>query len=41
MATIFQTTFQYIFLNENVWLSIKISLKFVLKGPISNIPAMI
>ena len=30
-----------IFLNENVWISIKISLKFVLKGPISNIPALV
>ena len=33
--------FQYIFLNENVWISIKISLKFVVpKGLINNIPAM-
>ena len=31
--------FQYIFLNENEWISIKISLKFVPKGPINNIPA--
>ena len=30
-----------IFLNENVWILIKISLKFVLKGPISNIPALV
>ena len=30
-----------IFLNENAWISIKISLKFVLKGPISNIPALV
>ena len=30
-----------IFLNENVWISIKISLKFVLKGPITNIPALL
>ena len=29
-----------IFLNENVWVSIKISLKFVPKGPINNIPAL-
>ena len=28
--------FKCIFLNENVWISIKISLKFVLKGPINN-----
>ena len=27
--------FKYIFLNENVWISVKISLKFV--GPINNI----
>ena len=30
-----------IFLNENVWISVKISLKFVLKGPISNIPVLV
>ena len=30
-----------IFLNENVWIPIKISLKFVPKGPINNIPAMV
>ena len=29
-----------IFLNENVWISIKIPVKFVPKGPISNIPAL-
>ena len=29
-----------IFLNENVWISIKITLKYVLKGPINNIPAL-
>ena len=28
-------------LNENVWISIKISLKFVPKGSISNIPALV
>ena len=33
--------FQCIFVNENVWISMKISLKFVLKGPISNIPALV
>ena len=31
--------FKCIFLNENVSISIKISLKFVLKGPINSIPA--
>ena len=30
-----------ILLNENVWLSNKISLKFVPKGPINNIPALV
>ena len=34
-------TFKYIFLNENVWNPIKISLKFVPKGPINNIPALV
>ena len=33
--------FRCIFLNENVWVPTKISLKFVLKGPINNIPAMV
>ena len=33
--------FKYIFLNENIWISIKISLKFVPKGPINNIPALV
>ena len=33
--------FRCIFVNENVWSSIKISLKFVLKGPINNIPALV
>ena len=33
--------FQCIFLNENVWISIKISLTFVPKGPINNIPALV
>ena len=32
--------FKSIFLNENVWISINISLKFVPKGPINNIPAL-
>ena len=34
-------TFKRIFLNENVRISIKISLKFVSKGPINNIPALV
>ena len=29
------------FLNENVWIPMKISLKFVPKGPIDNIPALV
>ena len=33
--------FKCIFLNEDVWISIKISLKFVPKGPINNIPALV
>ena len=33
--------FKRIFLNENVRISIKISLKFVPKGPINNIPALV
>ena len=33
--------FKCIFLNENVWIPIKISLKLVSKGPINNIPAMV
>ena len=37
MATIFRC----IFLNENVWILIKISTKFVPKGPINNIPALV
>ena len=34
-------TFKRIFLNENVRILIKISLKFVPKGPINNIPALV
>ena len=33
--------FKCIFLNENVWIPIKISLNFVPKGPINNIPTMV
>ena len=33
--------FKCIFLNENVWIPIKISLKFVPKGPINNILALV
>ena len=33
--------FKCIFVNENVWISFKISLKFVPKGPINNIPSLV
>ena len=46
MDAISQTTFSIviaivIFLNENVWIPIKLSLKCVPKGPINNIPALV
>ena len=37
MATVLQTAFS---LNENVWISIKVSPKFVPRGPIDNTPAL-
>ena len=33
--------FKCIFLNENVWILLKISLKFVPKGPINNMPSLV
>ena len=33
--------FKWVFLNENVWIAIKISLNFVPKGQINNIPALV
>ena len=33
--------FNWIFLNENVWISINISLKFVPRGQINNIPTLV
>ena len=33
--------FKGIFLHENVWIPIKISLKFISRGPICNIPALV
>ena len=33
--------FKCIFLNEYVWIMIKVSLKFVPKGPINNIPSLV
>ena len=41
MAAISQTTLRCIFLNENVTISIKISLKLVPKDSINDIPSMI
>ena len=32
---------KWIFLNENIWISIKMSLKFVSRGSINNIPALV
>ena len=40
MVDILRMTFSNAFLNENVWILITISLKFVPKGPINNIPAI-
>ena len=33
--------FECFFLNENIWFSLKISLKFVHKGPINNYPSFV
>ena len=33
--------FKWIFLNENVWITINISLKFIPRGPINNIPTLV
>ena len=42
MAAIFQMTFSNgLSGNENVWISINISLKFVPRGPINNIPTLL
>ena len=42
MAAIFaDDIFKYIFLNESVWISLKISFKFVFKVRINNIPALL
>ena len=37
----FTDIFKCIFLHENVWIPIWISLKFIPKGPINNIPALV
>ena len=34
-------TLKCIFLDENIWISINISLKFVPKGPVNNIPVLV
>ena len=40
IAAISQDISKCISMNEHVWISIKISLKFVPKGPIDNNPAL-
>ena len=40
LVTLFRQYFKCIFLNENIWISINISLKFVHKGPTNNIPTL-
>ena len=41
MDAISQTTSSSAFFYENVWIPIKISMIFVPKGPINNIPALV
>ena len=40
-ATLADDTFKRKFVNENILISIIISLKFVSKGPINNMPALV
>ena len=40
-AILTDDTFKCIFVIENVWISITISLKFVPNGPINNIPPLV
>ena len=40
-ADISQTTLSTVFLDENKWISINGSLKFIPKGPVNNIPALV
>ena len=40
-ATLADNTFKYKFVKENVLISIRISLKFVPKGTVNNIPALV
>ena len=37
----FMFLISFIFLDENVWILIKFSLKFVHRGPFNNIPALV
>ena len=41
VAILAEDIFNRIFLNENVWIAIKISLKFVPKDAIENKPALV
>ena len=41
VATLADDTFKCKFVNENILISIKMSLKFVPKGPINNMPALV
>ena len=41
MDAMSQTTFLMHFLNEDIWIPIKISLKFVPKGLINNTPSLV
>ena len=40
-VTLADNTFKCKFVNENIWISIKVSLKCVPKGPINNMPALV
>ena len=40
-TTLADDTFKRKFVNENILISIKISLKFVSKGPINNVPPLV
>ena len=40
-ATLAEDTFKCKFVNENILISIKISLRFVPKGPINNMPSLV
>ena len=40
-ATLADDTFKRKFVNENILISMKIWLKFISKGPINNMPALV